>query len=889
MVDDVRFLVTMRDVTLAKRAEAAERAEERQRTLLQFQQQALLNLDVAFDLIAQLEVKDGVSTRLWSSSSHYTVLGHEPTTCNGDVTTLTKLYPATFLRDELPGLIAAFERGKIVDGLTGEHALLHADGHEVWFEWRLSLDKQCPRRFLLMFRDITDRRERHRLEVENARLEVARQKDEEATHMLAHELKNRFIGVRGHVENAQLTVEEKAGHLLQAPHNLQEAFADATAAVDRGLFLCMNRAVTLQLVHGAYEPRSMDMDVAKELLVASAKRCDVHVDASVPRVVRLDGNLLLFVAENFIANAQNYGPLGRGDDKSITLRASCEGARLRIVVTNNPGLRHADARREYGDGDATARILDKGGLQKSATSTGHGLRIVKRCVDMLRGSTSLRFLANRVEASLSVPFAVVEHGKKVDLPPASASRRSTTPTTSGRWTPTASRRWASTRCCAGPPPTKSRRSPPLWRACDRRRRSSSSTRTSTTDAAAVCQRDRPHRSPARRGLREQGRDPLRQPGERRPRSVSRVRRGCVPRQGPLAGGVCARAGQHPGRHVDLEWRRRVEAVRRRPLGAARERVREARAAIPRGSATARGRGGRGRGVGRGAPGEGAGADARRQGGGERVRGAAIWLDRPALRARGDGGARGAVCPLCQRRAHGGGGGAAAAACRQPRVRGLVPCAQPGLHRRAAPGARARCAVRRHPPPTLGMQLDGRGIAPGTLCAEGGEERRAVWRRPVRPARVHLAGHARRRRPACAAATRGGVGVGRVSVGRKGQKMLRGLQVKLPHLGKTPRTLFKNSIFFKLEKSPHLKHSSKMRGLARGGRGMWNMPGAAGRHKPQACYGCDKNYKNVQEPWQNIRFTYTATLRSWGTTYPISRALLENKDPTASKRPRGPRK
>ena len=361
-----------------------------------------------------------------------------------------------------------------------ETPLLHADGHEIWFEERVKIDPADPNKLLLVSRDITDRRERHRLELENARLEVARQKDEEAMHMLAHELKNRFIGVRGHVENARLTVEEKAGHLLQAPHNLQEAFADATAAVDRGLFLCMNRAVTLQLVHGAYEPRSMDMGVAKELLVASAKRCDVHVDAGVPRVVRLDSNLLLFMAENFIANAQNYGPVGRGDDKSITLRASCEGARLRIVVTNNPGPRHADARREYGDGDATARILDKGGLQKSATSTGHGLRIVKRCVDMLRGSTSLRFLANRVEASLSVPFAVVEHGKRVDLPPASASRRSTTPTTSGRWTPTASRRWASTRCCAGPPPTKSRRSPPLWRACDRRRRSSSSTRTSTT-------------------------------------------------------------------------------------------------------------------------------------------------------------------------------------------------------------------------------------------------------------------------------------------------------------------------------------------------------------------------------------------------------------------------
>ena len=76
-------------------------------------------------------------------------------------------------------------------------------------------------------------------QVENARLEVARQKDEEAMQMLSHELKNRFVGVRGLVDNARLTVEEKAGHLLQAPHNLQEAFADTAAAV---AFLCMPAA-----------------------------------------------------------------------------------------------------------------------------------------------------------------------------------------------------------------------------------------------------------------------------------------------------------------------------------------------------------------------------------------------------------------------------------------------------------------------------------------------------------------------------------------------------------------------------------------------------------------------------------------------------------------------
>ena len=228
--------------------------------------------------------------------------------------------------------------------------------------------------------------------------------------MLSHELKNRFVGVRGLVDNARLTVEEKAGHLLQEPHNLQEAFADAAAAVDRGLFICINRAVTLQLAQGTYKLREVDMEVAKELGVASAKRCDVQVDAEVPTIVRADSNLVLHVAENFLANAQNYGPEGRGDDKTITMRASLDAGRLRITVQNRPGPRHADLRLKYGEGDALAHILAEGGIQTSATSTGHGLRIIRRCANMLRGTASLRFLADRVVAALVLPLVAVKGG-----------------------------------------------------------------------------------------------------------------------------------------------------------------------------------------------------------------------------------------------------------------------------------------------------------------------------------------------------------------------------------------------------------------------------------------------------------------------------------------------
>ena len=125
----------------------------------------LAGLDIAFDLVSQFELKAGCFDRIYSSESHRSILGHDPASCNGAVMTLTHLYSSNFLRNRMPELITAFEKSTLRDGLIGEVPLLHADGHEVWFEFRLSLDKVHPKRGTLVYRDITDRRERHRLEV----------------------------------------------------------------------------------------------------------------------------------------------------------------------------------------------------------------------------------------------------------------------------------------------------------------------------------------------------------------------------------------------------------------------------------------------------------------------------------------------------------------------------------------------------------------------------------------------------------------------------------------------------------------------------------------------------------------------------------------------------
>ena len=339
-----RAVIVSRDITDRK---------ERQRLEVAAQAQAAIfrSFDHTFDLVvAQIEVDGGIATRTYSSASHQSILGHDAAACNGDITSLTHLYSADFLANELPRLIATFEAGELPDGFTQERSLLHADGHTVWFEQRFSLDPENRKRFLLIFRDLTDRRAReaadavgrkyahalgritdvvltvrwddewrvheksasfgrlfrtdtsllgelvkdelaemlaemlvearsasrsecelcvvrpdgvertvrfqavdiselegcvsvllvcHDLTDFKARvgLEVARTKDEHAMHFLAHELKNRLVAVRGSVESARLEVVEHAAHLLAPPYHAQEAFVDARAAIERGLFL----------------------------------------------------------------------------------------------------------------------------------------------------------------------------------------------------------------------------------------------------------------------------------------------------------------------------------------------------------------------------------------------------------------------------------------------------------------------------------------------------------------------------------------------------------------------------------------------------------------------------------------------------------------------------
>ena len=86
-----------------------------------------------------------------------TLLGHEPESCNGDMTTLTHLFTEEFLHLQVPLLIAAFEEGSLIDGFTDNVKLVNAAGQTMKFEYRMSLSPTDPRKALLIFRLKADR------------------------------------------------------------------------------------------------------------------------------------------------------------------------------------------------------------------------------------------------------------------------------------------------------------------------------------------------------------------------------------------------------------------------------------------------------------------------------------------------------------------------------------------------------------------------------------------------------------------------------------------------------------------------------------------------------------------------------------------------------------
>lgn len=243
-------------------------------------------------------------------------------------------------------------------------------------------------------------------------LEVARSKDLETMRYLSHEYKNRFVAVRDLVNGMEM------GTALEQ----SQALSEIGKSVDDGLFMCIQHSVALELEHDSYVLHNIVFEVEKTLCSAFGRRCRVSIDKQVPIVARLDGDLMLYALDNLINNAEKYGPterwrvdlhvgvgVGSGEDQASNHRcrhASYEGLALVVTVINSPGDKHEEACALYGhDEDAIPTILEKGGRCDMMKSSGRGLRIAKRCAELLKGRVELRFTTDAVFATLTLPIA----------------------------------------------------------------------------------------------------------------------------------------------------------------------------------------------------------------------------------------------------------------------------------------------------------------------------------------------------------------------------------------------------------------------------------------------------------------------------------------------------
>ena len=358
--------------------------------------------DSSFDLVSLMEVRDGNAYRLYSSKSHKTVLGHDPETCNGDVSKLTHLHPATVLSNELPMLVAAFEANRIPDGYVGETSFLHADGHEIRFEYSTSIDNEIPTKTFVVFRNLTDRLERQRLEVDNARLETERKMDEEAVHTISHQMKNRFYALEGVAQRVRTSVQDSAPHILDGPHNVRESLNDIIGQARGGVRICVNETNVRLIAHNKYMRRDAEFDIVGEFEQLCGTRMDLKIDANVPQRIVSDLSLIMHVIENFTSNAVKYG----ADGKVLVHVSVLPLQRLRISVYNTPGDKHAELVKRFGT-NSLLLFKDGVGVHNDSASTRKGLAIAKKCADVLDGNVNISFEETNVIAALEFSYKIL--------------------------------------------------------------------------------------------------------------------------------------------------------------------------------------------------------------------------------------------------------------------------------------------------------------------------------------------------------------------------------------------------------------------------------------------------------------------------------------------------
>lgn len=294
--------------------------------------------DLTLDLVRRVQIKNGKPIHTYVSPSFGKVLGYMPGELLGSVEALSeagKLIP----RSMIPKLNAAAQKivsGEMKNGFMVEYQFLHAEGHLVWFEHRICFDvANRPGELIIISRDISERRERERLEQAlhqenvNARVRDAKVRAE-AYRVINHTSKRSLANMVMMIDLLRQRLDETNYQddeaRVAAGFDIRSMLASSKSESIAGINLCRSGLVHANVSAGLYTP-SLETLTLSQLLdqLGWYDHPRFVVDADDAAEIRSDVSALQAVLFNAGMNALQHGAGADHGKVHVTARLLEEG------------------------------------------------------------------------------------------------------------------------------------------------------------------------------------------------------------------------------------------------------------------------------------------------------------------------------------------------------------------------------------------------------------------------------------------------------------------------------------------------------------------------------------------------------------------------------------
>jgi PAS domain S-box-containing protein len=225
------------------------------------------------------------------------------------------------------------------------------------------------------------------------------------------QLKSNFVSMVSHEFRTPLGIIQSSAELLRDFYRKmdeaeREEQLESIARNTRRMASMMEEILVLSRLDAgleyqpvALEPRAAWRRIVDEVLSATNRRCDIELNIrTVPVEARGDDRLLGHIFTNLLSNAVKYSEPGATVHFSLE-RDGCDA--VCVVQDFGIGISEPDQQRLFS-------AFHRGSNVGSRPGTGLGLLLVKRCVDLHRGTVSLSSQLGR-GTTVTVRLPVFEH------------------------------------------------------------------------------------------------------------------------------------------------------------------------------------------------------------------------------------------------------------------------------------------------------------------------------------------------------------------------------------------------------------------------------------------------------------------------------------------------